>query len=121
MGQQRPPLTFADLQRPWSKWLYATDVVWPSFSEHGSVGVVRREVSAEVCCELGQASEQWRFDSEDFVEARSQAPSEADERLYEDLVLGTPKPGHRRDASPGASERRQVSLLRARGGDDDLG
>ena len=114
------PLMFADLQRPWCRWLYATDAEGPSQESHGGFGVVRRPVSAEICRDLGQVSEQRRYDSEDYVEARSQALSEAQERLYQDLVLGNPNPGHRRDARPGQSERRQASLLKARGGDDDL-
>ena len=84
------PLMFADLQRPWCRWLYVTDAEGPSLESHGGFGVVRRPVSAEICRDLGQVSEQWRYDSEDFVEARSQALSEAQERLYQDLVLGIP-------------------------------
>ena len=43
------PLRFADLQRPWCKWMYATDAERPSASSYGGYGAVRRHLPASTC------------------------------------------------------------------------
>lgn len=65
------PLRIADVKGPWHPWLYASDAEGSSDIGHGGIGVVRRRVGPKVVRSIGRVAEPWRYDSEDFLVART--------------------------------------------------
>ena len=69
---------------------------------------------------VGQVSESWRFDAEDFVAARRQALDEAKRLAITNLMMGTPVAERLFDPVPSLAEVQVRELTEPLGGADDL-